>query len=167
MRILPSRAIILDMDHRIRPPLPARNPITQDLHQRQVLWQVFVPMILGAIIVILLGVLVSVAASAAQIVRFSDISIILLIMPTFLVGVLFLAIFGALIFLLAKMIQLLPPYARLAQIYLERFTGMLNRAADMAANPLLSFESKLAGFKTIFQKGMNGSSSSQPAQPEG
>ncbi|HEY3345913.1 MAG TPA: hypothetical protein VGJ97_13345 [Anaerolineaceae bacterium] len=153
------------MDNQNSRRLPEPNPVTRDIHQRQVLWQVFVPVILSAIVLIGLGVLVTVSGSPEQVTRFSDISIIFLILPTLLTAFIFLALFAAIIFLLARLLKIIPPYSRLAQIYLNRLTGMLQKAADMAADPILSVESKYAGIKSIFQKeSADGSTATQPAQ---
>jgi hypothetical protein len=153
------------MDNQNSRRLPEPNPVTRDIHQRQVFWQVFVPVVLSAVIFLGLGVLLTVSGSPDQVTRFSDISIIFLILPTVLVGIIFLVLFGAFIFLAARLLKVLPSYTRLAQIYLNRLTGMLHRAADMAADPILSVESKYAGIKSIFQKeSSNGSSATQPTR---
>lgn len=144
--------------------LPERNPYTHDRHQRQVFWQVLFPVILGAIIIIALAVLVSMAATP-QVVRLSDISIIFLIMPTAIVGFLVLAIFGGFIFLQARIIKVLPQYARLAQLYLERFTAWLKKLADSAASPVVNIESAIAGLRSVFQRqGSNGAEPSTKAR---
>ena len=137
--------------------LPEPNPYTRDRHQRQVFWQVLFPVILGAIIIIVLAVFVSISANT-QVTRLSDISIIFLILPTAVVALLVLVIFGGLIFLLAKTISVLPPYTRMAQIYLDRITTVLKKAADSAASPVMNIESMVAGLRSVFEKqGTNGS----------
>ena len=131
--------------------LPERNPYTHKRHQRQVFWQVLFPVILCAVLLIALAVLVSLSVNS-QVVRFSDISIIFLILPTAAVGLLTLAFLGGFIFLQARIIKSLPPYARLAQIYLDRITTVLKKLADSAATPVVNIESTLAGLRGAFRR---------------
>ncbi len=139
------------MNNQNHRPLPEPNPITRDRHQRQVLWQVFAPIVLAALIIIALAVLVGFAATP-QVQRYSDISLIFMILPTALTTFLVLIVFIGLIYLTAKIIKVLPPYARLAQITMERITGVLKNLANSSTKPLMGLESAWAGLKAIFQR---------------
>jgi len=94
-------------------------------------------------------------ASTPTVDRFSDISIIFLIIPTAVAGLVFLAVFGALIYLLARGLKVLPSYARLVQIYLDRITEILKKAADRAADPVLAVEGVVEGVKVLFRRRSN------------
>jgi hypothetical protein len=134
--------------------LPDPNPVTQDRHRRQTRVQILLPVIGSAVLIGLVAVLVTMA-STPTVDRFSDISIIFLIIPTAVVGLVFLAVFGALIFLLARGLKVLPSYARLVQIYLDRITEILKKAADRAADPVLAVEGVVEGVKVLFRRRSN------------
>ena len=141
--------------------LPEPNPVTRERHRHQVLWQVFFPIGLTVLVILILAVLVTLT-STEQVMRLSDISIIFLILPTAIVGLLFLALFSGIVYLLARGIRLLPPYARLAQIYLDRLTAAIKQAADRAADPFVVIQSTVAGVQGVFRKpGSNGADSTE------
>jgi hypothetical protein len=145
------------MNNPNRPSLPERNPYTRDRHQRQVLWQVYVPIGVAVLIVVLLAVLVT-ATSSPQVQRLSDISTIFLILPTAAVTLLVLVILAALVYLTARILIVLPSYARLVQITLERFTTFLNNLADSSTKPVVGVGSAWAGLTALFRRpGSNGS----------
>ncbi len=131
--------------------LPAPNPVTRSRHQQQMWIQILLPVLVGAALIIFLAVMTAVA-SDPQVVRFSDISIIFLILPTAVTGLIVLAVFGAIIFLLARLLKIVPSYAHLTQIYLERVTEIIKGMADKAADPVVAIESGYAGFKVLFQR---------------
>lgn len=151
MPLLYFRAIILDMDNQISRRLPEPNLATRGRHQRQVFWQVLFPVILFTLIMVFLAVLVSLSGMG-QVQRFSDISIIFLVLPSFITGILILVIFAGIIFLLARILGILPPYFRVAQNFLERITAVFKKAADTSATPVILIESIFAGMKAVFQK---------------
>jgi hypothetical protein len=151
------------MNNQDHPRLPEPNPYTRDRHQRQVLWQVFVPMGLGILLILALAVLVA-GAQTPQVQHISDISIIFLILPTAVIALVILLIFAGLIFLTAKLIGVLPSYARLAQITLERVTTFLKNAADSTTKPVVGAESAWAGVMTLFRRPVSSNGNGRAGQ---
>lgn len=131
--------------------LPDPNPVTQDRHRRQTRVQILLPVIAFAVLIIILAVLVTVAPNS-QVIRLSAISIIFLILPAALVSLVFLALLSGLIYMLVRVLKVLPSYSRLAQIYLDRITGILKTAADRAADPVLAVEGAIEGVKVLFRR---------------
>ena len=60
-----------------------------------------------------------------------------------------LAILGGLVYLLARTLQVLPPYTSKAQYYVDRGTSEVKRFSDMAAEPVLFIEGIIARLKAI------------------
>jgi hypothetical protein len=139
------------MNNQDRPRLPEPNPYTRDRHQRQVLWQVFVPMGLAVLVILALAVLVG-GTQTTQVQHISDISIIFLVLPTVAIALMILVVFAGLIFLTGKLIGILPSYARLAQLTLERVTTFLKNAADSTTKPVVGAESAWAGVMALFRR---------------
>jgi membrane protein required for beta-lactamase induction len=131
--------------------MPAPNPVTGYAHTRQVWLQVLIPVAVCALAVIALAVSVSLSGNT-QVTRFSDISIILLVLPGLLVGLVVIGIFGLGIFLQARFLRILPSYTALAQMYFDRLSQLVTRLSDRSASPILFFSSKAAGFKAIFRR---------------
>jgi lysylphosphatidylglycerol synthetase-like protein (DUF2156 family) len=151
------------MNNQDRPRLPEPNPFTRDRHQRQILWQVFVPMGLAVLVILALSALVA-TAQTPQVQRLSDVSIIFLILPTAVIALVILVIFAGLIFLMAKLIGILPLYARLAQITLERITTFLKNAADSTTKPVVGAESAWAGVVALFRRPVSNNGKSRASQ---
>jgi hypothetical protein len=65
-------------------------------------------------------------------------------------GLLFLAILGGLVYLLARGLQVLPPYTSTAQYYVNRAASEIKRFSNMATRPVLFVEGLKASLKAIF-----------------
>ncbi|MDD5369922.1 MAG: hypothetical protein PHQ40_12615 [Anaerolineaceae bacterium] len=123
-------------------------------HRWQVWWQVLFPIVLGALIFIAVAILAATAPDST-IVRSSDISLIFLILPTTVVGLVLFVLCAGMIFLLARLLRVMPHYTRLAQDTLDRATAALKRLSDKAASPVINLESILAGVRTLFKRQQN------------
>ena len=65
-------------------------------------------------------------------------------------GLAFLIVLVGLVYLLARGLQLLPPYTSKAQYYVDRGVSEVKRFSDMAAEPVLFIEGIIARLKAIF-----------------
>jgi hypothetical protein len=134
--------------------LPEPNPVTIKRHHRQVWWQVLFPVILGALILIAVAVFATLAPGDS-IIRFSDISLIFLILPTAVVGLVLFVLLAGLVYLMARLLRVMPSYTRLVQNTLDRVTAALKRISDKAASPVINLESILAGLRALFHRQPN------------
>jgi hypothetical protein len=131
--------------------LQDRNPKTEAAHRRQVLWQITVPLILGVVVILVLAVLTSLARGDTQHLL-GDIALIWLILPLFIILIVFIAIFGGLAYLIIRLNRALPPLAFKAHHLVKGFQASLTRAADGAAKPIIQVEGWRATLKAIFGK---------------
>ena len=132
-------------------PLPPPNPVTHQKHSHEVLWQITVPLLVGVVVVVALAVLVT-FGSAARISRWADISTIWLIIPGLFVGLVFIALFGGITYLLLLAIRKLPPYARLAQAFFVKVNTAVRKASDKAVEPVLKVEGWRASWRALWRR---------------
>ncbi len=111
-------------------------------HRRQVWTQILLPLLLAAAAVIAVIVLTSLATFRDQSdpARWAAISTIWLVLPVMVAGFLFLILLVGMIYLLARLMNLIPPYSYLAQIFIYRLEANTKRAADMVFRPALFLE---------------------------
>ncbi len=127
------------------------NPVTFPRHRRQSFWQIIFPIILGGIVLIALGVLITLGPNQ-QVSRWGSISTIILILPLFLMLLIAFAIFGGLAYGLARLLRILPAYTHMAQIYTDHFGKMIQNFADKIVQPIITVKSGFAGIQTVFKK---------------
>ena len=137
-----------------RRPLPERNPFTARKHHQEVLRQITIPLVIG--IVVVLGIaLISVVGSDNQVSQIADISLIWLIAPMLLFGLIFLVINLAMVYGMYKLLQVLPGYARLGQNFFETARMQIRKISDSAVEPFLRASSAKAQWDT-FWAGLRG-----------
>ena len=128
---------------------PASNPVTRRAHRRQVLRQIIAPFVL--VILLLAGAIYFLSQSElASVERWAEISSMLLIAVFVLVLLIPLALVGALIFVTARLIQELPPYARQTQLAIERVKSQVRSSADISVQPMMQIQSFLAMLDSLF-----------------
>ena len=117
----------------------SKNHPSYQKHRRQFWTQIFLPMILTVLIIIALAIITGVAAFGenGDAPRWAAISTIWLVIPVMVFGLLVLAILVGLVYLLARGLQLLPPYTSKAQYYVNRGSSEAKQFSDMAAKPVL------------------------------
>ncbi|HEX7973228.1 MAG TPA: hypothetical protein VF498_02380 [Anaerolineales bacterium] len=128
-------------------PLADRNPATRKAHQREVLWQITVPLIVGLLALLALCVLAAIGPAAVAS-RWADVSLIWLILPMFIVLLIIIAIFGGIAFGVIKLIGVLPIYSRKVQDLFVMIGAQVRRFSDMAVEPVL----RVHGFKASLQR---------------
>lgn len=131
--------------------LPAeRNAVTQEIHRRQVLWQIRLPLVLLAVIFITLLVLISLSSAGYQS-RWADISLIWCLCPNLIVLLLCLGMFGALSFGMFRLQRVLPGKMFSLQKFSLRIRDGVQKATDMAVEPVLKVQGAQAGRKALFK----------------
>ena len=128
------------------------NHFSYQNHRRQFWVQIFLPMILAVLLIIVIAVLTGIAAFGenGEAPRWAAISTIWLVIPVMIFGLLILAILVGLIYLLAQALKTSPPYTAKAQYYVNRATSETKRFSDMATKPVLFLEGIIASLKALF-----------------
>jgi hypothetical protein len=121
-------------------------------HKRQSTWQIYIPLAVGCILVITLGVLVVLSNQLGNsaVSQWAAIAAIWLILPMLAIGIAALLVKILLIFVFSKINSVLPDYGRLARFHIYRLGVLIQRAADKAVAPGISLQAQLAGWGKVF-----------------
>ena len=121
-------------------------------HRREIAWQIILPVVLTALLIVALIVLVNIATfnQGGDVGRWAAVSTIWIIIPVMLAGLILLALIGAVIYLLARLLNIAPTYTGLAQDYVHKAVGYIKRAADAVVKPILYLDGLGASIKAFF-----------------
>jgi hypothetical protein len=133
-------------------PAVVRNPITRQRHQREIFWQVTVPMLIGSVILLVPAGL-AVAASFGLVPdntrRWADISMIWMIIPVMFMTLLTLVFLAGSVYALMRLILVLPKYSYQALGWLLLLGLNLQRLNDRLVEPFLRMHMLAASMKTL------------------
>ncbi len=138
------------MDYKEYPPnqLPERNPVTYQQHRQDVFWQITIPMLIVLALALVL-VILALSGTFVQQSQWADISIIWLIIPSMLIGLVFFIVVAGLIYLVTILLGRLPPYARLAQDWLLVARFKVGEVGDKLVEPFLRIEEAKVSWQTL------------------
>lgn len=126
----------------------SRNPKTYLAHKRQVFYQITLPLVISGVLVLFLGVLAT-QATDSKVSTWADISLIMMILPTMIAALLFLLLTAGSIFLMVKLLPIIPPYAHYIQ---EWFAYVASRArvyTDKSVEPIMRVNGFFASTRAL------------------
>jgi hypothetical protein len=134
--------------------LPSHQHASYQAHRQQLLWQILLPIILAVLACLGLITLISLATfqSGGDVGRWAAISTIWILLPLLFAGVLLFLLLGSIIYLLARLLNLLPTYTALAQNYTFRGAARLRAISNAAVQPIFFLEGLNASIKAIFRR---------------
>jgi len=123
-------------------------------HRRQMLRQVWAPLFISLFVVLALMILTIVGAVNAnpQVEHWGGISAILIIIPLLLVLLVFLAITGACIYGMTKLLKRMPDWMLRLQLLLVRVSVAVRRGADAATQPVIKVNMFSARVKRLWNR---------------
>ncbi len=129
----------------MKPSLPLHRPPdhpSYQLHRKQVWAQILFPILMTALIIIAVIVVTGLATfrDHGDVGRWAAIATMWLVMPVMVAGLVFLVLLIAIIYLLARLNGLIPPYSHQAQRIFYRIEGGAKRIGEMARRPVLFFQ---------------------------
>ncbi len=126
---------------------------TSEAHQKQTLWQIWIP--LGVTVVIFLGLGIWAAVASAGSVNVADnwmaLSVAWLILIYLAIGLVVLAILAGGIWLVAKLLKMTPFYSLRVMTLLYRFQGYLIQFSNSGAKAVIAVMSAWAGLQTALK----------------
>jgi hypothetical protein len=132
---------------------PERNPTTKKAHQREVAWQIVVPLILGLIIILGLAAwVVIMAVQGGNVSQPADTSLIFLLIPAMLMALIPLVIFIGLAYGVILLNYKLPQYFFQAQTAMQKVRDGVQAGADKLAEPVIRVNSIAAALGAIRRK---------------
>jgi hypothetical protein len=116
-----------------------QDHLSYRLHRRQMWTQILLPILLSVILFIAIIVLTSLATfrGYGDVSRWAAISTIWLVMPIMVVSLILLVLLCAVIYLLARLIGVIPPYSHQAQRFVYRIEGFVRHGSEMIVKPAL------------------------------
>jgi uncharacterized membrane protein len=120
-------------------------------HRKQVVWQVILPVVLAALLLIGLIVLISLSTfrGGADMGRWAAISTIWIVMPILVVGMLVLILLIGVNYLIARLAQLIPNYTGIAQDYVFRAAGVIKRMTKAVVKPVFFLDTLTTKLKAF------------------
>ncbi len=107
------------------------------LHRSQTAWQIILPVILAALIIIGATVLVSLATfrGNGDVERWAAISTIWLVLPVMFGALIVLVVLAALVYVVGLAAGFIPPYSSKAQVFMSQVEAGAKRGAEYAHRP--------------------------------
>lgn len=121
-------------------------------HRRQAAWQIVLPVALTALLIVALIALVNIATfnEGGDVARWAAVSTIWIVVPIMIGMLIFLVLLTALVYLMKKLLNVAPTYTGMAQDYVHKIAGYIQRGADAAVKPILGWEGIKAGVRAVF-----------------
>lgn len=125
---------------------------TLEIHRRQVLWQIWLPVSLLVLTFIVLAGLsiIGTSYSADNSLHWSSISIIILILPLIPAGLIILLILAVSIYGLAKVLSILPVYSLVVRTYIFQLSFFVLVWTNRLVEPVLWLQSTSAAVAKFF-----------------
>lgn len=139
----------------INEPPPAqlveRNPVTYQKHRHEVLWQITVPLVVGAIVILIPAVLVLLASvtGISQLTKLAQVSLIWLIIIGMVISLLVMIMTVVMIYTTSAILRNTSPIARQIQDTFLFIGLRVNQYADKAVEPILRIQSFTASLGVL------------------
>jgi hypothetical protein len=139
--------------------IPPKDPL--DDHRRQMLWQVWLPLILVILLALTAVVFTLLAASGSgDLSVWSSISVIWMVLPWIGVLLVNLILVSVVIFFLPRLIRKLPLWGLIARTKVANINAAVLGMAVKATTPVVEMKSRMAGIHSLvnrFKKTFTGS----------
>jgi ABC-type microcin C transport system permease subunit YejE len=134
------------------PPKPTHETYLK--HRRELKWKILAPVVVSLVLCFVCSGMVYVATFGygGDVTLWAEISEIWLAIPTIIIMVVIFAMIGGLIFLLTKLLEILPRYTFMAQDFSNKMKTYVRQGADYAAKPVIFLDSLGASINRIFGK---------------
>ncbi|HNT55792.1 MAG TPA: hypothetical protein PKG95_13825 [Anaerolineaceae bacterium] len=134
--------------------LPRPTTPQTPAHRKQVFWQIILPIVLAAAVVIAIIVLAALSPQGENAATgvWANISLIFMLIPLTFGLFILLATTVAISYGVHRLTNILPIYARLVQLHAERLTLLFKQWANQAADPAIAINSTKAGWDKFWQK---------------
>lgn len=131
-------------------PLPVHESYLK--HRKDLAWKIIFPVVLSSLLCVGLVVLINIATfrDGGDVARWGAISTMWVAIPTIIGMLIVLALLAGIIYLLAKLLNILPPYTAMVQDFFHKIESYARRGADAAAKPIISISSIGASINRLF-----------------
>lgn len=107
-------------------------------YRTELAWQIILPVVISAILIVALIVLVNVATfrDNGDVGRWAAISTLWIVIPIMVAGFIFLIVLGGIVYLLKYLLQVTPIYTGQAQDFVHKVANYIKRVADATVKPV-------------------------------
>lgn len=120
-------------------------------HKRQLAWQILIPFLAVTALIIAGAVLVTIGQSS-QTRLWADVSIIWMIAPMLVFGLVLVSLMAILIYGMLKLIRILPRFSSRVQGWMSSLSSGTRKVADGTVKPVLWVSQCRAALKAFFRK---------------
>jgi len=131
-----------------------KDTLTLQNHKRQVIWQILIPFLLAAGLIIA-GAVVVTTGGPSQTGAWANVAIIWMLAPMLVFCLLIGAVLVSLIYGFARITNIIPRYTSRAREIAVAVSARTRKVADGAAQPILWYRQAGAAIKSIFRKKKN------------
>jgi energy-coupling factor transporter transmembrane protein EcfT len=123
-------------------------------HRQQRTSQIILPAVLGALVFVALVVLVIIATvnGTGDVGRWAAISTIWIAIPTCLMGFIFLALLGGMVYVMGRLLGVAPTYTGKAQDFIHKLAIRIRLIADKVVKPVFAVNGFGATVKALLGK---------------
>ena len=120
-------------------------------HRKQRTSQILLPIVLTALLFVAMVVLVNLATfrDNGDVGRWAAISTIWIVIPVCIMGFVFLALLGGLVYLMGRLLGIAPTYTGKAQDFVHKLAIRIRLAADMVVKPIFAINGFGATIKAL------------------
>lgn len=128
------------------------SPVEQ--HRRQMIRQVWLPLGISIIVMLALMILaiIGTVQGSSEVNRWGNISAIFIILPVLFFGLLLLGILAGADYGLAKLLNKVPGWMLIAQLFMIKLALSVRRAADSATKPIFKVNTFSTRVATLWDK---------------
>lgn len=116
------------------------------------IWQIFFPALVGLILVGLICAWIVIGVSPGNISRFAEISTVLLVIPVLFFSLFTLILLGLLVYLIQRLILVIPPFTTRVVEFLERIQEAVQNISERIIKPFSQPASVITGIRNMFTK---------------
>ncbi len=125
-------------------------------HNKQRFWQVLLPVLLGVVAVLAVTALIILTAArgdpGGQVSVWADTSLIWLTLPGLGFAIVLAVLIAALIFLVARILKIIPTYTAVGQKYAGLMADKTRSLSDKLLTPVIALKANRAGVNRLFKK---------------
>jgi hypothetical protein len=125
---------------------PERNPQVHSLHRHETRMQIYLPLIIGIVLVLagVVAIIIYGVRAESTLRRWADVSLIWVIIPAMFIGIIFMIVAIGLLFAITRILGVVPAYGSLLQGYFHQLQAKAFQLSDALVEPLLRTRSSWA-----------------------
>jgi hypothetical protein len=135
----------------MREELPKPVHASYQRHRRQRTTQIILPVVLAVLLCVAMVVLINLATFQwnGDVGRWAAVSTIWIVMPMIVAGLIFFVLLAGMIYLLVRLLGILPTYTGKAQDFVHRLALRIRGLADASAKPIISLSGLGASLRAL------------------